>query len=43
MASALQAIPEPHNFAPSPDFRWLCEELFAKVEEVLINGTAGTR
>ncbi|CAI4052902.1 hypothetical protein SUVZ_15G1560 [Saccharomyces uvarum] len=42
MASALQIIPEPHNFAPSPDFRWLCEELFAKVEEVRINGTAGT-
>ncbi|EJS41768.1 dnl4p [Saccharomyces arboricola H-6] len=42
MASALESIPEPQNFAPSPDFKWLCEELFVKIDEVRINGTAGT-
>lgn len=25
---------KPHNFAPSPDFRWLCEELFEKLDNV---------
>lgn len=42
MISALDSIPEPQNFAPSPDFKWLCEELFVKIHEVQINGTAGT-
>ncbi|CCF55941.1 hypothetical protein KAFR_0A05050 [Kazachstania africana CBS 2517] len=30
-------VPEvevPRNFAPSPQFKWLCEELFSKLEEV---------
>lgn len=25
---------EPHNFAPSPDFRWLCEELFHRLDAI---------
>lgn len=28
----------PQNFAPSPDFIWLCEELFARVEDVQRRG-----
>ncbi|CCD26795.1 DNA ligase (ATP) DNL4 NDAI_0I02260 [Naumovozyma dairenensis CBS 421] len=24
----------PHNFAPSPSFRWLCDELFVKLERI---------
>ena len=37
MISALDSIPEPQNFAPSPDFKWLCEELFVKIHEVQIH------
>lgn len=25
---------EPQNFSPSPDFRWLCDELFVKIDEI---------
>ncbi|CCE65603.1 hypothetical protein TPHA_0M00260 [Tetrapisispora phaffii CBS 4417] len=25
---------EPRNFSPSPDFKWLCNELFVKLDEV---------
>ncbi|CAR27054.1 hypothetical protein ZYGR_0I03270 [Zygosaccharomyces rouxii] len=25
---------KPHNFAPSPDFKWLCDELFVKIDNV---------
>lgn len=24
----------PHNFAPSPDFKWLCDELFVKIDNI---------
>ncbi|AGO11268.1 AaceriACR008Wp [[Ashbya] aceris (nom. inval.)] len=27
---------QPINFSPSPDFRWLCDELFIKLEEVAL-------
>ncbi|CAI4051199.1 hypothetical protein SKDZ_15G1580 [Saccharomyces kudriavzevii ZP591] len=42
MTPAPEFIPEPQNFAPSPDFKWLCEELFVRIDNVRINGTAGT-
>ncbi|SCU80957.1 LADA_0B10440g1_1 [Lachancea dasiensis] len=29
--------PEPKNFAPSPDFRWLCDELFGKLDAINTN------
>lgn len=25
---------KPHNFAPSPDFKWLCDELFVKIDSI---------
>ncbi|GAV53043.1 hypothetical protein ZYGR_0AI03250 [Zygosaccharomyces rouxii] len=25
---------KPHNFAPSPDFKWLCDELFVRIDNV---------
>lgn len=28
----------PYNFAPSPDFLWLCEELFLRIEDVQRRG-----
>ncbi|CEP63380.1 DNA ligase (ATP) DNL4 LALA0_S08e01090g [Lachancea lanzarotensis] len=28
---------KPENFAPSPDFRWLCLELFARLDDININ------
>ncbi|SCU81854.1 LAMI_0B07954g1_1 [Lachancea mirantina] len=28
---------EPHNFAPSPDFKWLCDELYVKLDALLEN------
>lgn len=27
----------PHNFAPSPDFRWLCQELFLKIDQIKLS------
>ena len=42
MLSAIDSIPEPQNFAPSPDFKWLCEELFVKIDEAQFDGTTGT-
>ncbi|CAI4036324.1 hypothetical protein SMKI_15G1630 [Saccharomyces mikatae IFO 1815] len=42
MVSTLDSVPEPQNFAPSPDFKWLCEELFSKIDEVQVKGTIGT-
>ncbi|EDO18415.1 hypothetical protein Kpol_1032p7 [Vanderwaltozyma polyspora DSM 70294] len=27
-------IEEPHNFSPSPDFKWLCDELFVKLDQI---------
>lgn len=29
----VEKVLEPVNFAPSPDFRWLCDELFVKLDE----------
>ncbi|CAL9738414.1 DNA ligase 4 [Monosporozyma servazzii] len=26
--------PGPENFAPSPDFKWLCQELFVKIDQI---------
>ncbi|GMM55254.1 DNA ligase (ATP) [Maudiozyma humilis] len=26
---------EPVNFSPSPDFRWLCDELFVKIDNII--------
>ncbi|SCU79578.1 LANO_0A06766g1_1 [Lachancea nothofagi CBS 11611] len=36
-SSQLSSEYKPKNFAPSPDFRWLCAELFAKLDTISEN------
>lgn len=31
-------VAKPQNFAPSPDFKWLCDELFLRMEEAQMQG-----
>lgn len=31
-------LAKPQNFAPSPDFKWLCNELFLRLEEAQMQG-----